>query len=202
MIVVIDYGVNNIGSVANGLERLGVSYKISSDPKILTKARALILPGVGAAGVGMQNLKQKGLDTAILKEVKKGKPILGICLGMQLFLSSSDEGNVDCLGLIKGKVKKYKTRLKVPQIGWNEIKIMKQESKIMKNIPDNSYFYFINSYYCDPDDKSVIAGNTKYGKNFCSVLEKENIVGLQFHSEKSGTLGFNLLKNFIKYYVN
>lgn len=196
MIAVIDYGLGNLASVANALEKLGIPYKISSDPAVLKKSQALILPGVGAAGQGMKNLKQRGLNKVIIDEVKNGKPIFGICLGMQLFLSSSEEGNIKCLDLIKGKVKKLKVKLKIPLIGWNNVGIMNYESRIMKNVPNNSYFYFINSYVFVPEDESITTGTTDYEKTFCSVFEKDNIYGAQFHPEKSGDAGLKMLKNF------
>jgi imidazole glycerol-phosphate synthase subunit HisH len=201
-LVIIDYGLGNLASIANALEALAVPYQISSDPSVLKNASGLILPGVGAAGVGMKNLKKKGLDKVIGKEIKKGKPILGICLGMQLLLSFSEEGNVACLDLIEGKVKKFTTRLKIPQIGWNNVRIKNNELRIMEDVKNNSYFYFVNRFYCEPQDENIIAGMTDYDGEFCSVFVKDNIVGMQFHPEKSGSVGFKLLKNFITNYVN
>lgn len=196
MITVIDYGLGNLASVANALRKLGITSKVSSNIDVLKKAKAFILPGVGAAGEGMKNLKKRKLDTLILDQVKNGKPILGICLGMQLFMSFSEEGNVDCLNLIEGTVKKFNTKLKIPQIGWNNVRIMNHELGIMNNIPNNSYFYFVNSYYCSPPDQSLVAASTEYGKEFTSVIVKNNIIGMQFHPEKSGDVGLQLLKNF------
>ncbi len=194
MIVVIDYGLGNLTSVKNALTKLGIPVTISNDPEEIKRAKALILPGVGAAGQGMINLKKLSLDKLIVNQVKANKPILGICLGMQLLFSFSEEGDVDCLNIIKGKVKKFNTELKVPEIGWNQVKIS-NNSKLLKGI-NNSYFYFVNSYYCDPKDKETTKGITEYGEKFCSVLEKDNIFGVQFHPEKSGKIGFELLKNF------
>ncbi|HSW97514.1 MAG TPA: imidazole glycerol phosphate synthase subunit HisH [Candidatus Saccharimonadales bacterium] len=195
-IVVIDYGLGNLASVANALEKLSIPYEVSSDIRFIKEAKAIILPGVGAAGQGMKNLKDKNLLTVIRTEVKNGKPILGICLGMQLLFSDSEENNVMCLDLIKGKVKKFQTTLKIPEIGWNQVKITNKQTKLFANIPNNSNFYFVNSYYCEPDDKSIIAANTAYGSEFCSVLVKENIYGVQFHPEKSGEIGLQLINNF------
>lgn len=195
MIVVIDYGLGNLTSVKNALTKLGIPVAISATPKVIKSAEALILPGVGAAGQGMKNLKEKGLDKLIVEEVNAGKPILGICLGMQLLLSSSEEGDVKCLDLIRGKVKKFQTNLKIPEIGWNQVEI-NNKSELLDGIKDNNYFYFVNSYYCDPEDKEVIKGITEYDQKFCSVLEKNNISGVQFHPERSGDNGLQLLKNF------
>ncbi len=196
MIVIIDYGLGNLASVANALDKLGIANKISASPAVIKKAKALILPGVGAAGAGMENLKKRKLDKVITEEIKKGKPFLGICLGMQLLFEKSEEGNVDCLGILKGTVKKFKKERKVPQIGWNNVGIRNYELGIMKNIPKNSYFYFVNSYYCSPLDSSIIAAETTYGETFASIVVNNNIIGVQFHPEKSGEKGLLLLKNF------
>jgi glutamine amidotransferase len=192
--VIVDYGLGNLASVVNALEKLKIPYEISCDINVLKNAKALILPGVGAAGRGMENLKKRGIDQVIIEQAKKGTPILGICLGMQLLLTLSEEDNVDCLGLIKGKVKKFDTDLKVPQIGWNQVEA--KNSVLLNDIKNNSYFYFVDSYYCKPADESLVKGITEYGLKFCSVLEKDNLYGVQFHPEKSGDTGLKLLKNF------
>ena len=201
MIAVIDYDIGNTGSVVNALDKLGVKSRISDDPEVIKKAQMIILPGVGAAKQGMENLKKKKLDKLIVDEIKKGKPFLGICLGMQLLFDESEEGDVKCLGIFKGKVKKFKKEKKIPQIGWNSIVITKPD-KLFKGISDNSFYYFVNSYYCTPEDKSIIAGITTYGENFASVVTKDNVVGVQFHPEKSGKVGFQLINNFIQNYDN
>lgn len=200
MIVVIDYKIGNLGSVVNALNKLGIPNKISSNSDVIKKAKGLILPGVGSAGAGMENLKKRGLDKIIVEEIQKGKPFLGICLGMQLLFEQSDEGNVACLGLFKGVVKKFKKERKIPQIGWNQVRIKKQELRVknlFKEISDESYFYFVNSYYCAPDNNSIIAGTTDYGERFASVVADNNIVATQFHPEKSREVGIRFLKNFI-----
>ncbi len=194
MITVIDYGLGNLASVANALKKLEIPYQISGDLEVLKNSKVLILPGVGAADQGMQNLKKRGIDRVIIEQVKTGKPILGICLGMQLLFTLSEEGNVDCLGLVNGFVKKFNTSLKVPQIGWNQVE-SKNNSILLKGI-NNSYFYFVNSYYCKPEDESSIKGVTDYEVQFCSVIEKNNLYGVQFHPEKSGDVGLQLLNNF------
>jgi imidazole glycerol-phosphate synthase subunit HisH len=194
MITIIDYGLGNLASVANALKKLEIPYEISGDIEVLKKAKALILPGVGSASQGMENLKAKDIDKVVIDQAKKGTPILGICLGMQLLLSSSEEGSANCLGLIDGEVKKFNTTLKVPQIGWNQVE-SKNNSILLKGI-SNSYFYFVNSYYCAPEDKNLIKGVTEYDLSFCSVMENDNLYGVQFHPEKSGDAGLQLLKNF------
>lgn len=194
MIVIIDYGLGNLGSVKNTLNKLGVDSMISKSIDDIKKADALILPGVGSAKQGMKNLKERGLDKILINEIKKGKPFLGICLGMQLLFSSSEEGNTECLNVVDGKVKKFNSELKVPQIGWNEVKIKNSFNKA----PINNSFYFVNSYYCEPTDRSLIIGETEYGINFCSILVKDNIIATQFHPEKSGQIGQQFIKNWIK----
>jgi glutamine amidotransferase len=198
MITIIDYGVGNIGSVANILARLGQLYQISSDPATIRSADALLLPGVGAAGVGMQNLRERGLVETIQQYEK---PFLGICLGMQLLFEYSEEGSTPCLGILKGSVKKFLVERKVPQIGWNEVKFINQKNTLFQQIPNNSFFYFVNSYYPVPADMSVVAATTDYGETFASIVAIKNVVATQFHPEKSGGVGFRLLQNFIKEYV-
>jgi len=195
MIAIIDYGLSNLTSVKNALNKLEIPAEVSSDPDMLEKSRALILPGVGAAGKGMENLITRQMDRIIIEQAEKSTPILGICLGMQLLFSSSEEGNVDCLDLVKGEVKKFGPDLKVPQIGWNQVE-SKNDSVLLKGIKNNSYFYFVNSYYCMPKDERITKGITDYESKFCSVLEKNNLYGVQFHPEKSGDVGLQLLKNF------
>ncbi len=197
MIVIIDYGIGNLASVKNALDKLGVENKISNDPLVIKKAKALILPGVGAAAQGMKNLKKLGLDKVMIEEIKNGKPFLGICLGMQLLFDSSEEGNVKCLGILRGSVKKFRKMRKIPQIGWNQVDI-KKDTNLFDDIDDESYFYFVNSFYCLPKDKQVIAGVTNYGETFASIVANNNVIGVQFHPEKSGPVGFKLLENFAK----
>jgi glutamine amidotransferase len=201
MIVIIDYGLGNLGSVKNTLDKLGVDSMISKSKKDIVKADGLILPGVGSARQGMKNLKNRKIDKILFNEIKKGKPFLGICLGMQLLFSESKEGNSKCLNVIEGTVKEFNSEVKVPQIGWNEIKIKNLKLRVknlFNKIPDKSSFYFVNSYYCEPKDKSIIVGETEYGVNFCSILIKDNIIATQFHPEKSGQVGLQFIKNWIK----
>jgi glutamine amidotransferase len=198
MIVIIDYEMGIVLSVKNALDRIGVRNIISRSGEDIKNAAGLILPGVGSARAGMDNMKRFRIDQVIREEVVKGKPILGICLGMQLLMTQSEEGNVSCLNYIAGTVVRFKTKEKVPQIGWNTV-FSKSGSILFEGIPQDSYFYFVHSYYSIPTDKNIIYGRTKYGNNFCSVIEKENIFGVQFHPEKSGQIGEKLLKNYITY---
>lgn len=210
MITIIDYGIGNLGSVANALSKLGAKYQVSGDPYMLQKSDALILPGVGSAKEGMENLRKRKLDKILISEIKREKPFLGICLGMQLLFESSEEGNVQCLNILQGKVKRFQKMRKVPQIGWNEVNFKQFNlpdrqagnlaiQQLTKNISNNSYFYFVNSYFCIPKDNSIIAGETEYGERFASIIVKENIIATQFHPEKSGQVGFQLLKTFINF---
>ncbi len=205
MIAIVDYGIGNLASITNALNKLKVHSIITADPDEIRNAAALILPGVGAAGEGMKNLKKKNLDQLLMNEINRGKPLLGICLGMQLLFEKSEEGDVECLGVIKGKVIKFKKERKVPQIGWNQIRIQQFNNETMKqlflDIPNKSYFYFVNSYYCEQDDKSIIAAETIYGEKFPSVIIQKNIVATQFHPEKSGKVGYRLLENIIRSFI-
>ena len=206
MITIIDYDLGNIGSIVNAFKKLGLITVVSKDSKTIVNSTAIILPGVGAAGEGMKNLNELGLINVIKDQITKGKPFLGICLGMQLLFEKSEEGRVECLGILKGKVIKFKKEKKIPQIGWNGIKLQnpkmkrsKEKEELLNQIEEDSYFYFVNSYYCEPEDKSIIAGNTIYGEEFASIILKNNIVATQFHPEKSQAAGLGLIRNFIRY---
>ncbi|PIQ73398.1 imidazole glycerol phosphate synthase subunit HisH [Candidatus Roizmanbacteria bacterium CG11_big_fil_rev_8_21_14_0_20_36_8] len=201
MIAIIDYGINNLDSIKNALDKLSIPAVVTCDATVINQARILVLPGVGAAATGMNNLKMLGLDKLLTSEVRNGKPLLGICLGMQLLMDWSEEGNVHCLGFVDGIVEKFTDKLKVPQIGWNQMQIIDVQSPLLTDIPDTSDFYFVHSYFCNPDDKNVIVGTTIYGQPFCSIMKQDNIVGVQFHPEKSGKIGFQLLQNIINYFL-
>ncbi len=206
MLAIVDYGMGNIHSVKKALQKLGGKVKVVTDPKELLGAEKIVLPGVGAFDDAVSVLRRRGLIAAIKKEIAKGKPFLGICLGMQLLFETSDESpKAKGMALLKGRVRSFprKKSLPVPQIGWNTIdKVARlpgcQVASILKGIPDNSYVYFCHSYYPDPKDKSVIAASTNYGINFASVVCKDNIFGMQFHPEKSQAVGLRILKNFIE----
>ena len=190
-IAIIDYGASNLQSVANALTTLGRSFEIIDDPKKLTGFDKVILPGVGAAASTMEKLIKSGF-TEILPKLKV--PTLGVCLGLQLFADYSEEGNVKCLSIIPGMVKKFQTELKVPHMGWNKVGFIK-ESPLVVGIPDNSFFYFVHSYYLETKDEFVI-GETAYGINFPAIVQKDNFYAVQFHPEKSGEWGLKLLANF------
>ncbi len=196
MIAIIDYGAGNIQSVKNALDFLKVKNIITDKAEDILKADKVIFPGVGAFGNIMIALKEKKLIEPI-KESIKTKLYMRICLGLQVLFEKSEENpGVKGLGILKGDVKKFKSKtLKIPQIGWNSIKINKK-APILNKIKENSYFYFVHSYYVDPKEKNITLTKTHYGQEFVSGIAKDNIFGLQFHPERSGEVGLQLLKNF------
>jgi len=198
MIQIIDYGAGNIRSVINALNKLGIESKVISSAKELKLDCKTIFPGVGAAGSAMRQLEERGFKKAIAQITA---PFLGICLGMQLLMDFSEENDTDCLGVIKGRTVKFPNSLKVPQIGWNKVEQKKSQPKnpqLFEGIPDESYFYFVNSYYLELDKKYSEIGTTNYGVNFTSAIKEKNFYGVQFHPEKSGEIGLALLNNFYK----
>jgi glutamine amidotransferase len=198
MITIIDYGAGNLRSVVNAIGRLGYEASVTTDPAQVLKSQAVILPGVGAAADTMANLRQQGLDEPIRRFIAEGKPFLGVCIGMQVLLSGTEEGgNHECLGVIPGKVRRFAPGLKVPHMGWNQLK-QKRAHPVFEGIADEAYFYFVHSYYVEPDDGRLVVGETEYGIPFCSVIARDNLVATQFHPEKSGEVGLKIYDNFIK----
>lgn len=194
MIAIADYGIGNLRSVQKAFNKLGYNAIITGDKAVIGSASHVVLPGVGAFADAINLLRISGLDKIIIAEAKKGKPILGICLGMQLLFESSSESGVhEGLGLIKGKITRFNIDLKVPQVGWNSVKVAKS-SKILNNV-DGEYFYFVHSF-CAADINDETCGITDYSVEFTSAVEKNNIFGVQFHPEKSGESGLKILKNF------
>jgi glutamine amidotransferase len=198
MIAVIDYGAGNLRSVTNALLKIGCRPTVTSDPAVVLKADAVIFPGVGAAKDVMNSLKKSKLDSAIKEFIGTGKPFLGVCIGMQVLLSSTEEdGGHACLGIVPGTVKRLPQGIKVPHMGWNQVK-QKTNHPIFDGIPDNENFYFVHSYYAKPDDTSVQIGTTEYSVNMCSVLNKGNLIATQFHPERSDKFGLKFYGNFLK----
>jgi glutamine amidotransferase len=198
MITIIDYGAGNLRSVVNAISRLGYEAKVTTSPAEVLEAKAVILPGVGAAADTMANLRQQGLDEPIRQFVAGGKPFLGVCIGMQVLLSDTEEGGKQqCLGIIPGQVRKFAPGLKVPHMGWNQLK-QKKAHAIFEGIADGANFYFVHSYYVEPEDKGLVAGETEYGLPFCSVIARDNLIATQFHPEKSGEVGLKIYDNFIR----
>ena len=196
MIAIIDYGMGNLGSVKNALDSLNIESVITRDINVIKNADKLILPGVGAFKKAMDNLSNLGLDKIIIDEVKNGKPILGICLGMQLLFSSSEEyGLTKGLNLLEGSIVHFKENgLKIPHMGWNNLSIP-SNTKLFKGL-DNPYVYFVHSYHLETSNKEYLLTKTTYGYEFSCAVEYKNIFATQFHPEKSGDVGLKILKNF------
>jgi len=198
MVSIVDYGAGNLRSVINAVVKLGYQPKLAVTAEDVLEAGALILPGVGAAAHTMHSLKRLGLDSAISRYIAEGRPFLGICIGLQVLFSSTEEGGGhDCLGIVPGVVKRLPDNLKIPHMGWNQVK-QKIEHPIFNGVPDGANFYFVHSYYVEPDDRALVAGETEYGITICSVLIRDNLVATQFHPEKSGEAGLKIYDNFIR----
>ncbi|MFZ5989873.1 MAG: imidazole glycerol phosphate synthase subunit HisH [Bacillota bacterium] len=200
MIAVIDYEVGNLRSVEKALHFIGCEAKVSSDKEFILNADAVVLPGVGAFADAMQSLGKYGMIEVINKVIESKKPFLGICLGMQLLFDYSEEGGQDVqgLGILRGAIKQLPDdmNLKVPHMGWNSLEL-KGESPLFKGISKNPYVYFVHSYYLDTDDKDIVIASTNYGINFSVAVQKGSIYATQFHPEKSGEVGLNMLRNFV-----
>lgn len=199
MIAIIDYGLGNLHSVQKAVAYVGGEAVVTNDNAVILTADKVILPGVGAFADGMRGLKSCGLVTVLQEVVALGKPLLGICLGMQLLFEESEEqGQHQGLGLLAGKVVFFEQQgIKVPQIGWNQVEISKQ-SGLLKDISDGDYFYFNHSYYCVPQAAETVLTITDYGTTFSSAVAKGNIYGVQFHPEKSQKTGLQILNNFVE----
>lgn len=198
MIVVVDYGVGNLHSVRRALERAGASVEVTSDPACVARAKALVLPGVGAFRDAMNVLERSRLAQAVKDAVTRGKPFLGICLGLQMLFSESEEfGGAKGLGLFPGKVVRFSQNLKVPHMGWNEVRFTRK-SALTEGLAGSAYFYFVHSYYVVPEEKEWVGGVCDYGGEFCCMIEKDNVAAVQFHPEKSQAAGLRLLQNFVR----
>ncbi len=197
-VAVIDYGMGNLRSVQKGLEKVGCSVIVSSDPSVIASSDGIVLPGVGAYRDCMSNLTQAKLVDTVQDAVREGKPFLGICLGMQILMSISEEfGLHQGLDLVPGRVVKFPPNrdLKVPHMGWNRV-YSTGPNPFMKGIPDGSFFYFVHSYYAEPESEDMVATWTDYGLRFCSSISTGNLFACQFHPEKSQRWGLKLLENF------
>jgi imidazole glycerol-phosphate synthase subunit HisH len=197
-VAIIDYGVGNLRSVEKAFAATDCKAIVSSDEKDLRAAERLVLPGVGAFGACMKALKQRGFDRLVRERVKDGTPLLGVCVGMQLLFDESDEfGSTPGLGLIRGRVKRFNDELVVPHVGWNRV-TARQSHALFEDVAQEAFFYFVHSYYCEPLDEQVVAGETEYGVRYASVVAHRNICGVQFHPEKSQDAGLRLLRNFAR----
>ncbi|MBI5872771.1 MAG: imidazole glycerol phosphate synthase subunit HisH [Candidatus Omnitrophica bacterium] len=199
-VAIIDYGMGNLYSVRNSFKSLGIDADIIEGPAKILSYDKLILPGVGAFGDAMKELRERGFIAPIRDFIAAGRPFLGICLGMQLLLEKSDESRgVKGLGIIQGKVRKFSSKLKCPHMGWNGIEKLKTGLKIFKDLGPDIYTYFCHSYYVQPRLRSVVIGRTDYGIKFASIIKDGNVYGMQFHPEKSQETGLKLLRNFIRF---
>lgn len=197
-IAIIDYGAGNLRSVANAVSKLGHRFRITSSPEDIGTATAVIFPGVGAAADTMQHLRQSGMAEAIRQLVRHNRPLLAICVGMQVMFEKTEEGGWhDCLGIVPGIVRRLPPGLKIPHMGWNQVK-QRMAHPIFDGIPDEANFYFVHSYHGQPDDESLVAGTTYYGTSICSMLIEGNLIATQFHPEKSGEYGLRMYANFLK----
>jgi imidazole glycerol-phosphate synthase subunit HisH len=199
MIAIIDYGAGNIRSIEKALQHVGATVQITDDPDTVNKAQAIVLPGVGSGGAAMSRMTERGLDDAIRHATQQGKPFLGICLGMQLLADHHAEGEVDGLSLFSGEVRRIPHGPKIPHMGWNQLTPQHTSLAIFEDIPQGAYFYFAHSYFVEPQHSQGVAAVTDYGSPFCSVIVTERVWGTQFHPEKSGAVGLQLLNNFLKW---
>ncbi|MCX5847992.1 MAG: imidazole glycerol phosphate synthase subunit HisH [Deltaproteobacteria bacterium] len=202
MIAIINYNAGNITSVARALQSIGQKFVVTDDIKKLDTASHVIFPGVGAAGEAMAYLREKKLDIWLKNWIATGKPLMGICLGTQIILDYSEENETNCIGLVAGSTKRFPDKLtsggqalKIPHMGWNSVKF-RRVHPVFQDVSPDAEFYFVHSYYPAPSDESAVLGITDYGMDFCSVLAKENLVAMQFHPEKSGRPGLQILRNF------
>jgi glutamine amidotransferase len=205
MIGIVDYKAGNLTSVARALSYLHEPCLITDDPGRLMQASHIIFPGVGAAGEAMANLKKTQLDKWLREWVQQGKPVMGICLGTQVIFEYSEENDTQCLGIVPGKVKRFpqnlrqgNEQLKIPHMGWNHVAFRK-DHPVFRGLPEGAEFYFVHSYYPFPDDDTWVIGLTSYGNPFCSVVARGNLIAMQFHPEKSGRPGLQILTNFCRW---
>lgn len=197
-VAIIDYGVGNLRSVEKAFAAMGAEAVISADERVLSEAERLVLPGVGAFAACMRELSERGFDELVRRRVAAGTPLLGVCVGMQMLFEESEEfGHCAGLGLLRGRVRRFASdELSVPQVGWNKVAQRMPSHPLFAGIADETFFYFVHSYYCEAADGSVIAGETEYGLSYASVVAQDNVCGVQFHPEKSQTAGLQLLHNF------
>lgn len=195
-LAIIDYGVGNLRSIEKAFAATGSNAVISNDAGTLRNAKALVLPGVGAFAACMNALATHGFDELVMERATTGVPLMGICVGMQMLFEESEEfGNTRGLGLLRGSVRRFNTDMRVPQVGWNQVS-QRSEHPLFAGISDQSFFYFVHSYFCEPSEPEIVIGETDYGRRYASVVAREHICGVQFHPEKSQTMGLQMLRNF------
>jgi imidazole glycerol-phosphate synthase subunit HisH len=198
-IAIIDYGVGNLRSVEKAFTAMGCEAVVSEDDQMLRAATRLVLPGVGAFAACMKALSERRFDRLVRERVNEGIPLLGVCVGMQMLFEESEEfGITRGLGLLRGRVRRFADDdLVVPQVGWNQIK-QRVRHPLFEGIADQSFFYFVHSFYCEPADADAVIGETEYGVNYASIVARQNICGVQFHPEKSQSMGLRMLSNFAR----
>lgn len=197
MIAIIDYGAGNLRSVSRAVALHTPDFVVTQDPVAVERAAAVILPGVGAAGDTIRGLERHGMIDVVKATIASGKPYFGICMGLQVLLTESEEdGGTPCLDIYPGIVRRFPKGLTVPHMGWNQVR-QAQEHPMFAGIPDDAYFYFVHSYYTDPEDDALTAGTTDYGVTFPSVIAHRNVFATQFHPEKSAGMGLRLYENFV-----
>jgi glutamine amidotransferase len=198
VIIIIDYHAGNLTSVVRSLKALGVEGTVTQDPAVVARATRVIFPGVGAAGKAMATLCALGLDQALRQSFARGIPILGICLGAQIILEGSEENDATCLGLLPGRTRTLPKaeNLKIPHMGWNKVRFLKPHP-VFKNLPEGAEYYFVHSYYPNPAQNAMVLGVTDHGREFPSAIGWRNLVATQFHPEKSGRFGLQILGNFL-----
>ncbi|MGH9936481.1 MAG: imidazole glycerol phosphate synthase subunit HisH [Blastocatellia bacterium] len=197
-IAIIDYGVGNLRSVEKAFTSQGVNAVVTRDEKILRDADKLVLLGVGAFGYAMESLRGLGFDQLVIEAAKAGKPIIGLCVGLQMMFEEGHEfGAHHGLGLLPGRVIKFPAGVRVPHVGWNQVEF-KQDHPIFRDLPDQTFFYFVHSYFVEPSDSSCVMGETEYAQPFASICGQGNVIGVQFHPEKSQAAGLKLLNNFAR----
>ncbi|GAA5001320.1 imidazole glycerol phosphate synthase subunit HisH [Acinetobacter puyangensis] len=202
-IALLDYGMGNLHSAAKALEYVGATVDVTNDPKLVAQADKIVFPGVGAMRDCIQGMREAGIDE-VVRQAVFNKPVLAICVGMQALMQHSEEnGGADALGIFKGQVKHFPeiAPLKVPHMGWNQVHQTDPTHPMWKDIAQDSRFYFVHSYYVEPEDQNLVAATCDYGLNFCTALHQENLFATQFHPEKSHTAGLQLLKNFVEWQV-
>lgn len=198
MIAIVDYKAGNLTSVKRALDHQGIPAGVTPDPDVVRRAERIIFPGVGHAGTAMAVLKERGLDEALREAFSGGTPILGTCVGAQIILSHSEEGDTECLGLIAGECERFRPddpALKVPHMGWNNVSLVKCHP-VLQSIPDGAEFYFVHSYFLRPADPAQVFATSEHGVTFPAIIGCRNLIATQFHSEKSGPLGLTILRNF------
>ena len=197
MIAVVDYGIGNLGSVTKGFRRAGAEVELSGDPEVLRRAEALVLPGDGAFAAAMAEIESRGLALVLCEAIERGTPLLGICIGMQLLFEESEEhGHHRGLGILPGRVRRFEGDLPVPHMGWNTLRA-RRPHPVLDGVEDGAHVYFVHSYYCDAPADVVIAASD-YGREFPAIVGRGNVLGLQFHPEKSQAVGLRLAANFVR----